>query len=169
MLFTKAGDERFVCPSTNGGKNWQAGAYSPLTNTMYFPLQNTCMTLTAIDRQAKLDFAVWDSAAAPDRAGNVKGGHGACDLGRDRQDGLEVRAARGTTSLVATGGGLLFGGDVSGRFRAFDQATGKVLWEVNLGSPVTGYPITLRGRRQAVRRRQHGDVARHRWHQSPDA
>ncbi len=25
---------------------------------------------------------------------------------------------------------------------AFDQDTGKVLWEINLGSPVTGYPIT---------------------------
>lgn len=45
-------------------------------------------------------------------------------------------------SLVATGGGVLFGGDVNGRFRAFDQRTGKVLWEINLGSPVTGYPIS---------------------------
>ena len=43
---------------------------------------------------------------------------------------------------MATGGGLLFGGDAACRFRAFDQTTGKVLWEVNLGSQVTGYPIT---------------------------
>jgi alcohol dehydrogenase (cytochrome c) len=52
----------------------------------------------------------------------------------------EQRAA--TQSLVATGGRLLFGGDANGRFRAFDQDTGKVLWEVNLGSQVTGYPIS---------------------------
>ena len=45
-------------------------------------------------------------------------------------------------SLVATGGGLIFGGDTEGKFRAFDQDNGKILWEVNLGSPVTGYPIT---------------------------
>ena len=45
-------------------------------------------------------------------------------------------------SLVATGGGLLFGGDVNGRFRAFDQRDGQVLWEVSLGSAVTGYPVT---------------------------
>ena len=45
-------------------------------------------------------------------------------------------------SLVATGGGLIFGGDVNGRFRALDQETGAVLWEVNLGSSVSGYPIT---------------------------
>ena len=37
---------------------------------------------------------------------------------------------------------MLFGGDANGRFRAFDQKTGKVLWEVNLGSSVTGYPIS---------------------------
>src|SRR6185369_15947468 len=34
------------------------------------------------------------------------------------------------------------GGDVAGRFRAFDQKTGQVLWQVNLGSQVTGFPIT---------------------------
>jgi len=53
---------------------------------------------------------------------------------------FEQRA--GTMSVVTTGGGLLFGGDVNGRFRAFDQRSGKVLWEINLGSPVTGYPIS---------------------------
>ncbi len=46
-------------------------------------------------------------------------------------------------SLVVTGGGLVFGGDVNGRFHAFDEKTGKVLWETNLGSPVSGYPITF--------------------------
>ena len=48
----------------------------------------------------------------------------------------------GTMSLAATGGGLVFGGDTNGRFRAFDDETGEVLWEINLGSPVTGFPIT---------------------------
>ena len=52
----------------------------------------------------------------------------------------EQRSA--TMSLVGTAGGLLFGGDVNGRFRALDQDTGEVLWEINLGSPVTGFPIT---------------------------
>ena len=45
--------------------------------------------------------------------------------------------------LVATGGGLVLGGDANGRFRAFDDRSGKVLWETNLGSPVSGYPITF--------------------------
>jgi alcohol dehydrogenase (cytochrome c) len=64
----------------------------------------------------------------------------------------EQRAA--LLSLVATGGGLLFGGDVAGRFRAFDQRSGQVLWQTNLGSQVTGFPITY-----AVRDRQYVAVS----------
>ncbi len=61
----------------------------------------------------------------------------------------QQRAA--TWSLVATGGGLVFGGDVAGRFRALDQDTGDVLWEINLGPAVTGYPISYgAGGRQYV-------------------
>jgi alcohol dehydrogenase (cytochrome c) len=46
-------------------------------------------------------------------------------------------------SLLSTAGGVLFGGDTNGRFRAFDQRTGEVLWEINLGSPVSGYPVSF--------------------------
>ena len=49
----------------------------------------------------------------------------------------------GMLSLVATGGGLVFGGDANGRFMAFDERTGKILWETNLGAPVSGYPIAF--------------------------
>jgi alcohol dehydrogenase (cytochrome c) len=49
----------------------------------------------------------------------------------------------GMLSLVATGGGLVFGGDVSGRFMAFDERNGKILWETNLGSAVSGYPAAF--------------------------
>ena len=48
----------------------------------------------------------------------------------------------GMMSSVATGGGLIFTGDTVGHFRAFDDQTGKVLWDISLGSPVTGYPVT---------------------------
>ena len=142
MLLSKAGDQRLVCPNTAGGKNWQAGAYSPLTNTMYFPLQNTCMMLTATADKPSLDslYAISHRAQiAPgtDEVGTVY----AISVGSGNTNWKYEQRA-GTTSLVATGGGLLFGGDVSGRFRAFDQATGRVLWEVNLGSAVTGYPIS---------------------------
>ena len=43
---------------------------------------------------------------------------------------------------MVTGGGLVFGGDHNGRVRAHDHETGEVLWEINLGSPLTGFPVT---------------------------
>jgi alcohol dehydrogenase (cytochrome c) len=46
-------------------------------------------------------------------------------------------------SLVATGGGLVFGGDVAGKFKAYDDTSGEVLWETDLGAPVSGFPITF--------------------------
>ena len=65
----------------------------------------------------------------------------------------EQRAA--TMSLVATGGGLVFGGDINGRFRALDHETGEVRWEINLGSSVSGYPITYAVDGRAIRRGEH--------------
>jgi alcohol dehydrogenase (cytochrome c) len=43
----------------------------------------------------------------------------------------------------ATGGALVFGGDVAGNFHAFDETSGEVLWETNLGAPVNGYPVSF--------------------------
>ena len=46
-------------------------------------------------------------------------------------------------SLAVTAGGLVFGGDANGHFKAFDDRSGKVLWDMNLGSSVSGYPISF--------------------------
>lgn len=46
-------------------------------------------------------------------------------------------------SLMSTDGGLIFGGDDNGRMKAIDQRTGELLWEINVGSTVSGYPSTF--------------------------
>jgi PQQ-dependent dehydrogenase (methanol/ethanol family) len=140
--FSHKGEERFVCPTPQGGKNWPAGAYSPLHNVMFFPLQNTCGRVAPISDKPVPNslYAITTKAEiAPgtDKVGTVYAI--SVETGKTLWK-YEQRAP--TYSLVATGGGLLFGGDSAGRFRAFDQETGKVLWEVNLGSPVSGFPIT---------------------------
>ena len=147
----------------HGGKDWEADSYSPLTNTMYMPLRNTRARMLAtttfsdsipasptesrsetysIGYRHQLTLAT--SCTGTVRAISVETGvtvwlH-------------EQRAA--TMSLVATAGGLIFGGDINGRFRAFDQDSGNVLWEINLGSPVSGYPISY-----AVDGRQYAAVS----------
>ena len=152
VTFTAVGQQVFACPTWNGGKDWEAGAYSPLTNTMYMPLRNTCARMMATrlfpedappaernERRSELYAIAYRHQLAPDteNAGTVR----AISAETGATVWLhEQRAA--TMSLVATGGGLVFGGDVNGRFRAFDHETGEVLWEINLGSAVTGFPIT---------------------------
>ena len=141
-LFTEVGQQRFICPTLNGGKNWQAGAYSPLTHAMYFPLQNTCMQTTAIIDKQTLESLYGISTRAQIAPGTDNVGTIQAISVETGETTWKYEQRAGTTSLVATGGGLLFGGDAAGRFRAFDQDTGAVLWETNLGSQVTGYPVT---------------------------
>ena len=140
LVFRREGQEVLVCPSWFGGKDWEAGAYSPLTNTMYFPLRNVCGRMMAT-REAGSHYALAvrnQIAPGTDHVGTVRAI--SAETGATAWTYTQ-RAA--TMSLVATGGGLVFGGDVNGRFRAFDHETGEILWEINLGSAVTGFPITF--------------------------
>ena len=143
LVFTAEGQEVLACPTYNGGKDWEAGAYSPLTNTMYFPLRNTCARMMTVTSSETLPLELYSLAVrnqiAPgtDQVGTVQAISAETGATVWKHD---QRAA--TTSLVTTGGGLVFGGDANGRFRAFDQETGEVLWEINIGSSVSGFPIS---------------------------
>lgn len=138
-LFTKAGETRFICPTANGGKGFQAGAYSPRTNVMYYGLQNTCNQLTSVDNASAYGIN-GRGQIAPNANGNV-GTLFAIDVATGKTLWRYDQRA-GMMSSIATGGGLVFTGDTVGHFRAFDDQSGKLLWDVSLGSPVTGYPIT---------------------------
>jgi alcohol dehydrogenase (cytochrome c) len=141
-VFTKAGEEKLVCPGSNGGKLFQAGAYSPLNNAMFMPVQNMCMMASSIgDKIVPASAYMLNTksllTAGTDQIGAIHAV--SVETGRTLWK-FDSRA--GAMSLLTTGGGLVFGGDTNGRFRVFDQDSGKVLWEVNLGSPVTGYPVS---------------------------
>ncbi|MDE2691577.1 MAG: PQQ-binding-like beta-propeller repeat protein [Acidobacteriota bacterium] len=47
-VIPKARDEEYgvVCPAASGGKDWPTAAYSPLTEAVYAPLQDVCMSPT---------------------------------------------------------------------------------------------------------------------------
>ncbi len=143
-LFTGPDQTRFICPTTNGGKNWPAGAYSPRTKVMYFPMENTCMNTTSVASEARpeLVYAINNETVITPDAGGLVGTVRAIAVETGKSVWrFDQRAA--TTALVATGGDLVFGGDVAGRLRALDAQSGKVLWETDLGAQVTGHPITF--------------------------
>ena len=122
--------------------DWEAGAYSPLTNTMYMPPRNMCQRLLATT-SPDASHRIYALAVRHE----TRARHRATRHGSMPSPPRPVRPAGCTSSgpqplsLVATGGGGVFGGDANGRFCAFDQETGEVLWEINLGSSVAGFPI----------------------------
>ncbi|MBS1239684.1 MAG: methanol dehydrogenase large subunit protein [Proteobacteria bacterium] len=142
-VFNEIGQTRFVCPSSTGGANYQAPAYSPLTKAMYFPAQNLCSTVTAV--KPNWDNPGYSIASRIALSPNADGRLGVITAVNAVTGKTEwtFSTRAGMQSLLTTGGGLLFAGDAAGRFRALDQASGKVLWEMNLGSAVTGYPVTF--------------------------
>lgn len=139
-LFTADGQTRRVCPGPNGGKDFPAGAYSPLNNAMFFGLQNLCFDATSLATRTTAYGFNTKGLLTPgmENAGSLFAISAETGKTLWRYD---QRA--GMMSSVATGGGLLFTGDTNGRFRAFDQQNGKILWEVNLGSEISGYPVTF--------------------------
>jgi len=142
MIYSKVGDSNLVCPGSTGGKNWFAGAYNPASKVMFQPLQNACMQVVALtdDPDTREGYGLLrDRLIEPGKThlGSIYAI--SAETGRVLWK-HEQRAA--ITSLFATASGLLFGGDTAGRFHAFDQESGEVLWGVSLGSQVTGFPIT---------------------------
>lgn len=142
-VFTHADQELFVCPSTNGGKNWPAGAYSPRTEAMYFPMANTCMNSRSIAEEAtpEMTYAIDNETVmtpGTDQLGTIQA---ISAVSGETLWRFDQRA--GVMGLVATAGDLVIGGDVSGRLRALDAATGEVLWEADLGAPVVGHPVSF--------------------------
>jgi alcohol dehydrogenase (cytochrome c) len=141
-IYTHKDQQILVCPSMTGGRNWPAGAYSPRTNAMYVPMQNLCMNTRTQDdgRDPELVYGLdREPVLAP---GKDKMGAVWAISAETGKTLWQHEQPAGVMAMVATGGGLVFGGDAAGDFKAYDETTGEVLWQTNLGSPISGYPVT---------------------------
>jgi alcohol dehydrogenase (cytochrome c) len=47
------------------------------------------------------------------------------------------------TSVLSTGGGVAFVGDLNRTFHALDVKTGQDIWQMRLGTSVQGFPVTF--------------------------
>jgi alcohol dehydrogenase (cytochrome c) len=140
IIPTRVGVTQLVCPGMRGGKLIQSKAYSPQTQTLYSPVNNSCSMFETVPLDAEpsgVRYRVVDMPTAGGQVGRLVATAAATGETRWTHD---QRAAIG--SVLVTGGRLVFAGDFHRVFRAFDADTGKVLWEVPLSGPITGYPIS---------------------------
>ena len=124
-----------------GGKLFQTDAYNPKTKTIYSPVSNECTNYEVVSLDLNVSgvdyskiFHMQDSNDQVGRLAAVSASTGQLLWNYDQ------RAALG--SVLTTGGGLVFVGDLHRYFRALDAGTGKVLWDIPLSAPVTGYPVS---------------------------
>ena len=136
------------CPSLWGGKNWPPIAFNPNTRMIYIPAnENLCGTSEGREVEyvpgrsftgATTTFLV---APGADHIGEVQAWN--VDTGeRVWTHTFEKSPTWGP--MLTTGGGLVLTGGTNDRlFRAFDAATGKLLWDFPTNSGVIGQPSSF--------------------------
>lgn len=142
---TEIAQRKLVCPTTQGGINWNSVGYSPQTNSLYAPTNNTCMTyyLRPVEPTVGLHHSSATSLPqeGPEDTGLV-GMFTAVDVATGEARWTYRQRAGIGGSVLTTAGGLVFVSDDNRRFRAFDADSGDILWEQVLNSSAGGYPVS---------------------------
>ncbi|MEO3779881.1 PQQ-binding-like beta-propeller repeat protein [Micromonospora sp. B11E3] len=140
-VYPKEGEPVRFWPGPGGAKEWTHAAYSPRTQMFYVPVQDVGAEVTRRHREFKEGIPYWGASVSPltkDAQGFVKA--------FAASTGEEVWRWRSkqpmSASVLATGGDLVFAGEPTGEFNAFDASTGKLLWQFQTGSGHHSSPTT---------------------------
>jgi alcohol dehydrogenase (cytochrome c) len=132
-----------ICPNLIGGKNWQPMSYSPDTGLVYIPTNNVCMDWSVSDISYKRGvFYLGAEFPTNDGPGGFLGELVAWDPVNHKKVWSIKEDLPFNGGTLATGGGLVFQGNLHGEFRAIDAKNGNILWKRALGSGVGAGPVT---------------------------
>jgi len=134
------------CPADPGGRGWPATAYSPKTGILYMPLNEYCANTTPSPLDPGQAYtgggrAIFARVPVPNSDGKI-GRVDAVKLSDRSQVWSSRQRAPITAAVLPTGGGLVFNGTWDRYFRAFDDTTGEVKWQMRLNNVINSFPIT---------------------------
>lgn len=134
------------CPADPGGRGWPATAYSPKTQMLYLPLTEFCSNTTPQPIDPGQIYtgggrATFARVPVENSDGNV-GRVDAVKLTDQSTAWSHRQYAPVTSAVLPTAGGLVFSGDWDRYFRAFDDETGDVLWQIRTNNAVNSFPIS---------------------------
>jgi alcohol dehydrogenase (cytochrome c) len=143
---TLAGDGKthMVCPHADGAKSWLPGSYNPNTRILYIPLVESCMDLTPVTDGSRgflstgVNFTVRPRPDSDGKYGRVE----AVNMLTREVVWTERHRAPVSSGALDTGGGVIFNGSIDRYFRAYDDQTGKQLWETRLTDVPSNAPIS---------------------------
>ena len=134
------------CPADPGGRGWPSTAYNPNTQTLFLPLNEFCSNTTPTPLDPGQAYtgggrAIFARTLVPGSDGNV----GRIDAVKltDRSTTWSFRhRAPATGAVLPTAGGVVFAGAWDRYFRAWDDATGKVVWQIRTNNAINGFPVS---------------------------
>jgi alcohol dehydrogenase (cytochrome c) len=119
------------CPAVSGARSWPPTSYSPDTALLYLPLTEWCHRMGP-EGFKLLTAGALTPAEHPDSADGTMGRIQAMDVTGRKLAWVHHQSAPFSASLLATAGGVVFAGDLDPALKAFDDATGKLLWQARL-------------------------------------
>ena len=136
---------KLVCPHGAGVKNYPPASYNAASKVVFAPLTEACMDVFPIPggagRGALSSGVNWGIRPRPDSDGKY-GRLEAINLETRKRVWVTRDRAPMTSGVLATAGGVVFAGAFDRFFRAYDDATGKVLWQTRLNDVSSATPIT---------------------------
>ena len=137
----KEGDPVHFWPGPAGAKEWTHAAYSPRTELLYAPVQDVGATATRRRREFKESIPYWGAGVAVDLE-DMAGSVSAFDPRTGKEAWRWKNDIPMCSSVLATGGDLVFAGEPTGEFNALDARTGDHLWKFQCGSGHHSSPCT---------------------------
>jgi len=144
LLQLSDGRETVVCPGLFGARAGGHSSYSPHTGLWYTTSYEACTPMRPVEVAAPVEGQAFSaatygkSALPPGKAPYIA----AFDPLTGARKWTVFTDGPNLSSLLATRGDVIFGGDVLGHFWALDALSGAKLWSFNVGSGVTGIPIS---------------------------